>query len=588
MSTPRPGSARLRNAALAGLLAALALGLRTGEPLGAVDDQGDTITIQLRVWQDVEHDEDIWISARPLGGSWRTLGTVPFPLTHHRGVWGTWYRDLAIAGVEIRITRYHYWSHRVYVSACGAGCMDTDVCSPDGVDSPAPTALELDDGHSSTGHYRYGDLTIAVPLINPQLDGDRDHLLALRDSLAGTRTLNWGDGRELADWTGVTVAGSPPRVTKLELANLGLTGELSGLLGNLTALTTLRLDGNGLTGGIPSRLSQLPRLTHLYLGDNRLRGCIPPSLGVVPNTDVHSLGLPHCQPPIDISYGNHTLTEGTYQFTLSEREPPLIFDVPAGIDLSLGYLVHGDGDGIILNTASGPWLGLNLNPCAGWGRWPRDMDTSAGTLGARFDRIEESRWVGEGAWPPPPDLTVLRVGTPTALALLWEDEPSLAATWQYRWRIRDGTEAAPWSAWTDVPGSNVTTRRYWIGGLDVGGTYEFEVRGRGGMDNRASNTAEATTRAPGKDGIPAIGSRERVMGDGRTEWRVLDSDYVVTVPARTLVAVYEYEGDRAGVHEVATDHLVSFSTITGQPTSWSVVPFSDQIIGSIRYAPLEE
>ena len=61
----------------------------------------ETVRIELRVWQDIEDDLDISVSARPADGSWQTLGVIPLP---------------------------------------------------------------LDDGHSSSGHFRYGNITLAVPL----------------------------------------------------------------------------------------------------------------------------------------------------------------------------------------------------------------------------------------------------------------------------------------------------------------------------------------------------------------------------------------------------------------------------------------
>ena len=61
----------------------------------------------------------------------------------------------------------------------------------------------------------------------------------------------------MSEWMGVTVSGTPQRVTALNLADLGLDGELSGLLGNLTGLTTLDLSGNDLTGMLPSKLALL-------------------------------------------------------------------------------------------------------------------------------------------------------------------------------------------------------------------------------------------------------------------------------------------------------------------------------------------
>ena len=87
---------------------------------------------------------------------------------------------------------------------------------------------------------------------------------------AGGAELDWSAGRLTADWEGITVAGTPPRVTGLDLAKRGLRGELWGYLGNLTELTELRLNGNALSGTIPSKLSLLTKLTHVYLGENQL------------------------------------------------------------------------------------------------------------------------------------------------------------------------------------------------------------------------------------------------------------------------------------------------------------------------------
>ncbi len=42
--------------------------------------EGDTATVEVRVWQDVEDSASIFISARPADGDWRILGTIPLPL----------------------------------------------------------------------------------------------------------------------------------------------------------------------------------------------------------------------------------------------------------------------------------------------------------------------------------------------------------------------------------------------------------------------------------------------------------------------------------------------------------------------------
>ena len=50
---------------------------------------------------------------------------------------------------------------------------------------------------------------------NPGLESDCDALLAARDTLAGSATLNWSANLALEDWDGVTVGGS---------SRLGVTG----------------------------------------------------------------------------------------------------------------------------------------------------------------------------------------------------------------------------------------------------------------------------------------------------------------------------------------------------------------------------
>ncbi len=67
----------------------------------AIAQSSRTANVEVRVWEDVNDPLSNYISARPEGGSWRTLGTI---------------------------------------------------------------ALPLDDGISSSGRFRYGDITLAVPL----------------------------------------------------------------------------------------------------------------------------------------------------------------------------------------------------------------------------------------------------------------------------------------------------------------------------------------------------------------------------------------------------------------------------------------
>ena len=66
----------IRNWIIMALVAVIAIG-------GAVTfaQSSRTTNIEVRVWEDVNDPERNYISARPEGGSWRTLGTIPIPLT---------------------------------------------------------------------------------------------------------------------------------------------------------------------------------------------------------------------------------------------------------------------------------------------------------------------------------------------------------------------------------------------------------------------------------------------------------------------------------------------------------------------------
>ena len=144
------------------------------------------------------------------------------------------------------------------------------------------------------------DSGVAVPdpATNPELVEDCEALLAAKNRLAGTATLNWSPGRPMTGWTSVTIAGTPQRVTKLELADGSLTGEIPPALGDLTGLVELRLNDNEFTGRVPSKLSQLDQLTHIYLDGNSLTGCLPSPWSALSTTnDFQAVGLEYCDSP---------------------------------------------------------------------------------------------------------------------------------------------------------------------------------------------------------------------------------------------------------------------------------------------------
>ena len=303
-----------------------------------------TVIIELRVWQHVDRAEDVWVSARAKGGRWDTLGTIP--LAWH--TWSNWssgygemarhrFADIAVGDTTLRVWQRVHEPERIYVQACG-----------DCPERPAPgnrlwlpwrplgkIPLPLDDGHSPSGRYRYSDIDVAVPRGNPGLLADREHLLALRDVLAGGGAeLDWDVGTPTTSWEGVTVARTPPRVSALRLVNRGLTGEIWGWLGDLTRLTELRLNGNGLTGMIPSKLHLLKNLQHVYLAGNDLKGCVPPGLWRAAHHDLDDLGLPTCGAPAWVSSAaTAAATGGTYRALFFDDWPSgphtYALDVPA-------------------------------------------------------------------------------------------------------------------------------------------------------------------------------------------------------------------------------------------------------------------
>ena len=136
-------------------LAAMATGAAQGEA---------TARIEVRVWQDVGDELDIQISARPAAGSWRTLGTIPLPLDDGVSSTGYNYGDISLdvplanwaspVTVEVRVWQNVGNSRVIYISARpSAGSWQT----------LGTIRLPLDDGFSSTGRFRFGDIGLDVP-----------------------------------------------------------------------------------------------------------------------------------------------------------------------------------------------------------------------------------------------------------------------------------------------------------------------------------------------------------------------------------------------------------------------------------------
>ena len=161
---------------------------------------------------------------------------------------------------------------------------------------------------------------------NPGLAADCEVLLAAKDTLAGSATLNWSVSVPIDQWEGVAVGGTSRRVTGLNLGEEGLTGRIPAGLGSLTNLEELYLWENELTGPIPAALGSLTNLEELYLQENELTGPIPASLSNLTNLEVLYLGGNQLTGPIPAALGSLTNLEELY---LQENE--LTGPIPASL-----------------------------------------------------------------------------------------------------------------------------------------------------------------------------------------------------------------------------------------------------------------
>ena len=69
-------------------------------------------------------------------------------------------------------------------------------------------------------------VAVPDPAENPGLVSDCDALLAARDTLAGSGSLNWSPDVPMAEWNGVVVSGDPRRVVWIDLQRFNLNGSI--------------------------------------------------------------------------------------------------------------------------------------------------------------------------------------------------------------------------------------------------------------------------------------------------------------------------------------------------------------------------
>ena len=182
-------------------------------------------------------------------------------------------------------------------------------------------------------------IAVPDPTNNPGLVSDCEALLAARDTLADSGSLDWADNTPIVEWEGITVGGTPERVTELYLLGGKINGEISPELGNLTGLKSLRLVivplrggipselGNisslerlellslstfglgGLSGAIPAELGNLSNLRRLTIGGTQLSGELPPELGSLTNLEHLILAANHLSGELPASFTGLTKLE---------------------------------------------------------------------------------------------------------------------------------------------------------------------------------------------------------------------------------------------------------------------------------------
>ncbi|KAK4493141.1 hypothetical protein RD792_018008 [Penstemon davidsonii] len=122
---------------------------------------------------------------------------------------------------------------------------------------------------------------------------DISSLLALKAQIThdpnNIMVKNWTKGSSFCTWIGVTCSRRRPRVTGLNLFNMGLQGTIANEIGNLSFLKHLNISNNSFIGQIPYEIGHLRRLRELRIRYNQLNGQIPLSIGLLTNLEMLDL-----------------------------------------------------------------------------------------------------------------------------------------------------------------------------------------------------------------------------------------------------------------------------------------------------------
>lgn len=134
-------------------------------PVAAQPDR--IANIEVRVWQSRLDAARLFISARPAGGSWAELGTIPLDVSSPSSASGSHNHADIVLTVPLpsRIpNRTATIEVRVWQSRLDARMLSISARPADGSwDEPGTTPLDMS-GLSASGAYDYGDIALTVPL----------------------------------------------------------------------------------------------------------------------------------------------------------------------------------------------------------------------------------------------------------------------------------------------------------------------------------------------------------------------------------------------------------------------------------------
>ena len=218
----------------------------------------------------------------------------------------------------------------------------TPIATASVPDPPAETPQALPRTQTPTNPLCENGTAVPSPAANPGLVADCSALLAAQDTLRGTATLNWSADAVISSWDGITLAGTPQRVTKLRLTYKRLDGAIPPELGDLEKLEWLYLFGNRLTGTIPAALGSLGELEILYLHYNQLTGSIPPEFGALSSLRWLDLDTNDLTGPIPVELTTLPALQDLYL-----DNNALTGSIPAGlVDRDLRTLYLGGNSGL--------------------------------------------------------------------------------------------------------------------------------------------------------------------------------------------------------------------------------------------------